>query len=106
MHLAGLRGHRSAVSAAGGDKELSQHCCLQDPFPALTAKRPWRQLSAGEDEGWRSFQRIPFFIQSEPPMLNTESRSGGDGGSMAENKGSGVGEEETLVVKGMDMEVD
>lgn len=79
---------------------LSQHCCLQDLFPALMAKRPWRQLSAGEDEGWRSVQRIPFFIQTEPPMLNIESRSGGDGGSVAEDKGSGVGEEETLVVKG------
>lgn len=33
-------------------------------------------------------------------MLDAESRSGGDGGFVAENKGSGVGEEETLVVKG------
>lgn len=70
------------------------------PFPALPAKRPCRQLSAGEDESWRSFQRIPSFIQTEPPMLDAESTSGGYGGSVAENKGSGVGEEETLVVKG------
>lgn len=33
-------------------------------------------------------------------MLDAESTSGGYGGSVAENKGSGVGEEETLVVKG------
>lgn len=102
MYLAGLWGHRSAVSAGGGDREPSQHCCLPFPFPAATAKRPCRKLSAGEDEGQRSFQRIPFFVQTEPPVLNTESRSGQDGGSVAENKASGVGEEETLVGKRKD----
>lgn len=33
-----------------------------------------------------SFYRIPFFIQNKPPVLNTESRSGQDDGTVTEKK--------------------